>query len=146
VRRNPKYRSLLTLVSTTSSPPFHPLHHQRNFYHVSGPSCEPLYTANTSHLKEESSLWIPFGLSPFAHKEKKPHGRHFASEHAATGLLLRLSWSWAVLLPGDTHIKPITSITAVLLPFMAYLLVQTRKIYSQVLFHVQWQSVASKIP
>jgi hypothetical protein len=27
-----------------------------------------------------------------------------------------------VLLPSDTHIKPITSITAVLLPFVTYLL------------------------
>jgi hypothetical protein len=37
-------------------------------------------------------------------------------------LLPRLSWSWAVLLPSDTHRKPITPITAVLLPFVTYLL------------------------
>jgi hypothetical protein len=34
----------------------------------------------------------------------------------------RLLWSWTVLLPSDTHRKPITSITAVLLPFTNYLL------------------------
>jgi hypothetical protein len=37
-------------------------------------------------------------------------------------LLHRLSWSWTVLLPSDTQRKPITSITAVLLPFVTYLL------------------------
>jgi hypothetical protein len=36
-------------------------------------------------------------------------------------LLPSLSWSWTVLLPSDTH-KHITSITAVLLPFVTYLL------------------------
>jgi hypothetical protein len=45
-----------------------------------------------------------------------------ASEHAHTRLLPRLSWSWTVLLPSDTHRKPITSITSVLLPIVAYLL------------------------
>jgi hypothetical protein len=38
-----------------------------------------------------------------------------ASEHAHAPLLPRLSWSWTVLLPSDTHRKPITSITAALL-------------------------------
>jgi hypothetical protein len=37
-------------------------------------------------------------------------------------LLPRLSWSWTVLLPSDTYIKPITSITTVLHPFVTYLL------------------------
>jgi hypothetical protein len=45
-----------------------------------------------------------------------------ASKHEHARLLPRLSWSWTVLLPNDTHGKPITSITAVLLPFMTYLL------------------------
>jgi hypothetical protein len=35
---------------------------------------------------------------------------------------LRVTWSWTVLLPSDTHRKCITSITAVLLPFLTYLL------------------------
>jgi hypothetical protein len=33
-----------------------------------------------------------------------------------------LFWSWILLLRSDTHWKPITSITAVLLPFVAHLL------------------------
>jgi hypothetical protein len=33
-----------------------------------------------------------------------------------------VSWSWTVLLPSDTHRKPIASITAVLLPFVTCLL------------------------
>jgi hypothetical protein len=35
---------------------------------------------------------------------------------------------WTVLLPTDTHRKPITSIPAVLLPFVAYLLTLPRKL------------------
>jgi hypothetical protein len=41
-----------------------------------------------------------------------------ASEHEHEHLLSRLSWSWTVLLPSDTHRKPITSVTVVLLPFV----------------------------
>jgi hypothetical protein len=33
VRRNPQHRSLLTVVSATSSPPFQYFRHQRNVYH-----------------------------------------------------------------------------------------------------------------
>jgi hypothetical protein len=40
--------------------------------------------------------------------------------------LPRLSWSWTVLLPSDTHRKPITSFTAVLLPSVIYLLTLPR--------------------
>jgi hypothetical protein len=36
----------------------------------------------------------------------------------AACLLPRMLWIWTVLLPSDTHRKPITSITAVLLPFV----------------------------
>jgi hypothetical protein len=87
------------------------------------------------------SLWISFALSPFAHKKciaehcslvvhpqapspywlLKP-----ASEHAHAHLLPRLSRSWTVLLPSDTHRKPITSITTVLLPFVPHLLTLPR--------------------
>jgi hypothetical protein len=42
------------------------------------------------------------------------------SDHVHARLLPRMSWSWTVLLPSNTHRKPITSITAVLLPFVAY--------------------------
>jgi hypothetical protein len=45
-----------------------------------------------------------------------------ASQLVYVRLLPRLSWSWTVLLPSDTHRQTITSITAVVLPFMTYLL------------------------
>jgi hypothetical protein len=48
------------------------------------------------------------------------------SDHTHARLLHRLSWSWTVLLPSDTHRKPITSITAVLLPFVTHLLTLSR--------------------
>jgi hypothetical protein len=56
------------------------------------------------------------------------HGRHFDywKQPAHTRLLPRLSCSWTVLLPSDTHRKPITSITAVLLPLVTYLLTLPR--------------------
>jgi hypothetical protein len=46
------------------------------------------------------------------------------SEYAR--LLPELSWSWTVLLPSDIHRKPTTSITAVLLLFVAYVLTLPR--------------------
>jgi hypothetical protein len=103
------------------------------------PSCEPLYATNTSHRKQEIFLYqYPFSFSPFAHKEGTTM-RYYthqertpfwilkpASEHAQARLLFRLSWSWYVLLSSDTNRKPITSITAVLLPFVTYLLIVPR--------------------
>jgi hypothetical protein len=47
-----------------------------------------------------------------------------ATNHAR--LLPRLSKSWTVLLPSDTYRTPITSITAVLLPSVTYLLTLLR--------------------
>jgi hypothetical protein len=44
------------------------------------------------------------------------------SEHAHECLLPRLSWSWIALLHSHIHRKPITSITAALLPSVTYLL------------------------
>jgi hypothetical protein len=49
-----------------------------------------------------------------------------ASEHVHALLLPRLSWSWTVLLHSDTHIKPITSITVVLLPVVTNILTLPR--------------------
>jgi hypothetical protein len=49
-----------------------------------------------------------------------------SSEHEHARLLHTLSWSWTVLLPSDTHRKPIASITAVLLPLVTYLLTLPR--------------------
>jgi hypothetical protein len=58
------------------------------------------------------------------------HGRYFDCWNQPLimrkRLLRRLSWSWTVLLPSDTHKKSITSITAVLLPFVIYLLTLPR--------------------
>jgi hypothetical protein len=77
-------------------------------------------------------------IGPFVHKKSAKQNaalRYYTSqarspfwllkpacEHARARLLRRLSWSWAVLLPSGTHIKPITSITTVWLPFVTYLL------------------------
>jgi hypothetical protein len=86
----------------------------------------PPYTRNIS-------LWISFALSPFpsttklwssvVHSQARSPfwARKPASEHEHASLLPRLSWSWTVLLPSDTHRKPITSITTVLLPFLTNL-------------------------
>jgi hypothetical protein len=91
---------------------------------------QTLPTANKKHL------WTSFALSC----TQKTHNRTLlfgstiqvwwppfwllkpASEHAHAHLLPILSWSWTVLLPSDTHRIPITSITAVLLSFVTYLL------------------------
>jgi hypothetical protein len=55
------------------------------------------------------------------------HGHHFDYWNQPLHIpmpicYLRLSWSWIVLLPSDTHRKPIMSIRAILLPFVTYLL------------------------
>jgi hypothetical protein len=55
------------------------------------------------------------------------HGRYFDYRNhplniAHARLLRRLSRSWTVLLPSDINSKLITSVTAVLLPFVTYLL------------------------
>jgi hypothetical protein len=47
-------------------------------------------------------------------------------EHGHAHLISRLSWSWTVLLPSVTYRKPDTSITAVSLPFLSYLLTLPR--------------------
>jgi hypothetical protein len=122
------------LLSATSAPPFQ--------LFVMPPSCEPLYSTNTSHRKQETFLYeYPLQRVLLPAKKKKrttqrsssvkhPQARSPlwllkpAPEHAP--LLPRLSWSWTVLLPSDTHRKPITTITAVLLPFVTYLLTLPR--------------------
>jgi hypothetical protein len=75
---------------------------------------DSFYTQNAQHnaalrwhtLQARSAFWL---LKP-------------ASEHTHVLLLLRLSRSWTVLRPIDTHRKHVTSITAVLLRFVNYLL------------------------
>jgi hypothetical protein len=138
VPRNPQHKSLLTVVSAThassraSSATFE--RPWENFL-------AQLWTAlRDNHFPPQTgniSLWISFALSSFAHKKNAQYNvalRYYnkarspcwllkpASELAHVPLLPRLSWSRTVLLPSDTHRKPITSITAVLLPFVSYLL------------------------
>jgi hypothetical protein len=101
---------------------------------------EPHYATNTSQIKQETFIyeyplhWVPL---PIKNKHNRmlllrsTHLKAFwllkpASEHAHARLLTVMSWSWTVLLPGDTHRKPITSITAVLLSFATYLLTLPR--------------------
>jgi hypothetical protein len=66
VRRNPQHRSLLTVVSATSAPPFQPLRHQRNFCHpaVNRFTRQTLPTVYRKHF-----FMNIFALSPFAHKK-----------------------------------------------------------------------------
>jgi hypothetical protein len=49
------------------------------------------------------------------------HGRHVDYWNRLLNMRMRVCWSWIVLLPSDTNINIITSITAVLLPFVIYL-------------------------
>jgi hypothetical protein len=96
-------------------------------------------------------LWKSFALSPFAKKIHahnrtllfgrillKHGGLKLTSEHAHERLLRRLSWSWTVLLPSNKHRKPITSITAALLPFVTYLQTLLHKQYDIVLIKHTW--------
>jgi hypothetical protein len=101
------------------------------------PSCEPLYATNTAHREQQTFLY-EYSLNRvlLPTKNTKEHCSSVvhpqvrspfwllkpASEHVHARLLHRLSWSWTVLLPSDTNIKPITSIRAVLHPFVSYLL------------------------
>jgi hypothetical protein len=48
-----------------------------------------------------------------------------------------MSWSWTVVLPSDTHRKHVISITAVLLPFVTYLLTLPR-------IYLAWRLIQNK--
>jgi hypothetical protein len=140
VRRNPQHRSLLTVVSATSAPPFQ-LRHQRNVCHpvVHRFTRQTLPTVNRKHFlmnilctesfcpqknaQHNATLrqYTPQARSPFW--LLKPASEH---AHAHARLFTRLSWSWTVLLPCDAYRRPITSITAVLLSFVTYLLTLPR--------------------
>jgi hypothetical protein len=105
---------------------------------ISRLSCELLSMKNTSHRKQESFIyahslhWISLptktpnrtlligqdtrrSRSPFWPLKPAP-------EYAHALLLTRLSWNWILSLPTDTNRKCITPITAVILPFVSYLL------------------------
>jgi hypothetical protein len=105
---------------------------------ISRPSCEQLYATDTSHRKQETFLykyhfsWVLLptknGTRELCSSVVYSQARQpfwllkLASENAHGHLLSRLSLSWTMLLPSETGSKPITSITAVLLPFVTYLL------------------------
>jgi hypothetical protein len=94
---------------------------------VSRPSYETLHvtrqtlpTVNRKHffmniLRIDSFYLKTHNRTPLFGSTHK-HGRHFDYWNQHARLLPRLSWIWTVLLPSDTHIKPIASVTAVLLP------------------------------
>jgi hypothetical protein len=139
VLRNPQHRSLLIVVSVTSSPPFQPLHHQRNVCHtvVNSSTWQTLPTVNRKHFFMNILCIVSFcpqrnAQQNAALRQYTPEARStfiilkLAFEHAHAHLLPRRSWSWIVLLPSDTHRKPLTYTTAVLLPFVTYLLTLPR--------------------
>jgi hypothetical protein len=102
------------------------------------PRCKSLYVKKTSHRKHFFMKILC--IESFCLHTKKTAQQNVAfekhitralspfwllksvSEHAHAHLLPRLPWSWTVLLHSDAHRNPVTSITAVLLPFVAYLL------------------------
>jgi hypothetical protein len=70
VRRNPQHRSLLTVVTATSAPPFQ---HQRNICHRYGNFSTQLWTSlRDKHFPlqtEHIYLWMSFASSPFTHSK-----------------------------------------------------------------------------
>jgi hypothetical protein len=143
-----KPATLKSVVSATSAPPFQGHRKQRNVCHsvmkrfmrqtlptenmkyffinilsIVSFSPQKIAQQNAALRQYTPQAWSPLWLL-------KP-----ASEQASARLLPRLSWSWTVLLPNDTHRKPITSITSVLLPFVTYLLTLHRiTIYHPILY------------
>jgi hypothetical protein len=133
VYRNQQHRSLFLVASSTSAPPFQP-YHQRNVFH---PVVKHFTRQTLPNRKQETFLYehpLQWSLLPMKKNNAQQNAalRYYtqarspflllkpASEHSHAHLLPRLSWT--VLLPSDTNRKPITSITAVLLPFVTYLL------------------------
>jgi hypothetical protein len=137
VCRNLQHRNLLPAVSVTSATPFQSFHHQRNIYHVSRPSCQPLYRTNTSHREQETFLYeylyieffytdktqnrkLLFGSTPLQ------HGRHFDNWNQPLNMRMRACYLYchAAGLCCDLviHRKTITFITDFLLPIITCLL------------------------
>jgi hypothetical protein len=160
--------SLYRCVETRNSPLNCCLSHFRTSVSTSSssvkrlpPKVEPLYATNTSQREQETFLYkYPFALSPFVHKECTTERcssvadslstvailtTEPASEHAHARLLPRLSWSWTVVLPGDTQRKPITSTTAVLLPFVTYLLALPRTLGLNMSRHTKVRTLHHKV-
>jgi hypothetical protein len=132
MRPNSQHRSFFSVVLATSAPPFQPLPHQRNICHpvANRFTQQTLPTVNRKHFFK-NILYIESFCPQKTHTESCSSLVHSSStvaiwllkstsEHAHVRPLPRLSWSSTVLLPSDTHRKPISSITAVLLPFVTY--------------------------
>jgi hypothetical protein len=72
-RQSPQHRSVLTVVSVTSAPPFQPLRHQRNVCHTVVNRFT--WQIHTSHRKQETFLYeyrLHWVLLP---TQKKTHNR-----------------------------------------------------------------------
>jgi hypothetical protein len=118
--------------------PFQPLRGQRNLCHP----VENRFTRQTLPTVNRKHLFMNILCTGTCCPQKKTHVRRSSlvhskarspflllkppSDHVHARLLPRLSWSWTVLLPCDTHRKPTASITAFLLPVVTYLLVLHR--------------------
>jgi hypothetical protein len=98
---------------------------------ISRPSCELLYQTNTSHRKQETFLYeypLQWVLLPTKKRTTERCSSVVYTSSTVAILTIETSlWAsasgsatWTVLPPSDTHRKPITSIKAVLLPFVTY--------------------------
>jgi hypothetical protein len=127
--------------------PFQPLRHQRNLCHVSWPSCEPLCATNIPTASRKrfimnilciESFWpqetcnrmLPFGSTLLK------NSRHFDYWNQPLNIRMRVCYRdchevrlccYLVI-----HRKPMTSITDVLLLFVAYLLTLPRRMGGEI--------------
>jgi hypothetical protein len=109
---------------------------------------EQLYATDTSRHKQETFLYeypLHWVILPTKNAQQNAALRQYnfqarspfwllksAFEHAHARRLSRLSWSWTALLPNDTHRKPITCITIVLLPFVTHILTVPHIVFIQI--------------
>jgi hypothetical protein len=81
-------------------------HHEQETFLYENPLHAVLLT--TKNTQQKAALRSYTSQAQFLFWLLKP-----APEHAHARLLSRLSWSWIVLLPSDTHREPIMSMTAI---------------------------------
>jgi hypothetical protein len=163
---NLQHRSLLSVVPATA-PLFQPLH-QRNVSHPVA-NCftwQTLPTVNRKHLfmnilcTESFCPQKTHNRTMFFGRILLKHIHHFECWNQPLNMCMaaclpsRLSWSLTVLLPSDTHRKHVTYLTAVLVPFVTYLLTLPR-IYDMMInlttlcesywIHTSWRSVVGRM-
>jgi hypothetical protein len=122
VRRNPQHRSILTVVSATSTCGRASCATSERTWQNFSASCEPLYATNSFHCKQELFLyeyrlhWVPLPTN------KRTTERWSSVVHSSSTVAIlttetslwtcvcipRLSGSWNLVLPIDTHRKPLT--------------------------------------